>query len=102
MILTITERVLLLDDILPARGDVLTMRVVHDLRMALSFSEEELAAAKFSRDGEVLSFDKSGVPDKDIEIGAAAHGVIVEALKKADADKRVTADHLPLFEKFGL
>jgi hypothetical protein len=110
MRLTVSERLLLLS-ILPGQGDLLTVRIVRQLRDALSFSEKEHKELQFKRSGEPLA-DGATVPDgqlawtteadhpREVQIGDAAAGLIVDALKKLEAAELLTEALLPLWERF--
>ena len=97
MKLSVGDRLMLLK-VLPEKGSLLTMRIVHELRMALSFSEEEAAQGQFVQDGQVMHWAKEF--DTEIEIGTAAQGIIVDALRVLDEKRELTEGHLSLWGKF--
>jgi hypothetical protein len=111
MELTVMERLILLGA-LPAEGNLTTLRIVRQLREALSFSEEEHAALRFvnlneqgkpAQPGEPVArmvWDQKGIVAKEIELGAKAQALIVETLEGLDKDGKLTADHLSLCDKF--
>ena len=101
MVLTVMERLLLLDCV-PRQADILTLRVVGDLKKNLGFTEDELALYKLSNDaGGHITWDASVSPqEKDIPIGEKATDVIVRALKSLNDSKKLTEAHIPLWEKF--
>ena len=85
--------------ILPSQGDVLTVRIVHDLKQALSFTEEEHESLQIKvEDDKVRWGGADGV--KEIPIGPRAHVLIGDTLKGLDEEKKITEDHLGLWEKF--
>ena len=59
MQLSVAERLLLLN-VLPKEGDILSLRIVLKLKEELSFSEAEHAALKFHQDGEGIHWDETG------------------------------------------
>ncbi|MFH1605036.1 MAG: hypothetical protein ABIH03_14150 [Pseudomonadota bacterium] len=98
--LSVKSRLMLLG-ILPAEGNLTTIRIVRELREGLSFSETEHKQLKFRVDGGMMSWDeKAKVPDKVLDIGPKAAEVIREALGKLDKDQKLTADHLELVDLF--
>ncbi len=99
MKLDVGERIVLLSS-LPKEGDLPTIRIVHELRQALSFTEEENEVLNIREEGEQLLWDINADGHKDIPIGPRAHVLIEETLNRLDAEKAITEDHLSLREKF--
>ena len=98
MKLSVLDRIALLD-LLPATGDYTTIRVSHDLRALLSFSEEEHATLKFKQtDGGGMIWENDF--EREFEFGPKATALIVEALEKASKEKKLNADHLRVYEMF--
>jgi hypothetical protein len=95
--LTVSERLVLIQ-ILPQEGDFATLRVVRDLRSALSFSEAELAALKFRTEGENLHWEPQ--PAADIDIGPRALVLIADTLKDLNTKKKLRLDQVDLYERF--
>lgn len=102
MKLSVFERLILLN-ILPMEGDFLTIKIVHDLRTELAFTEEEHAALKFETldTGDVRWVTGADKP-KDISIGEVAMGIIRQRLTELDKEKKLTEQHIPIYEKFVL
>lgn len=101
MSLTVKERAVLFNA-LPAQGDFLTMKTVRDLREAVNFSDEEQTALKFHLADGQMRWDPEAAKGhlKDIEIGPRAHVVISDRLRELDKQKKLTADQVPLYERF--
>jgi hypothetical protein len=100
MRLTILDRVLLLQ-ILPKEGNIGTMRIVHNLRMELAPSEEEVKKCNIREDPEKdqLLWDNNDYT-AEISIGEKANDVIVNALKRLNSELRLTEQLIPFFEIF--
>ena len=100
MELNVFQRLLLLA-ILPDAGDITTIRIVQKLREDLSFSEEEHKIHKFKvdRDTGQTSWQPSDVL-KSIDIGPKAQELIVKQLRALDESKKLTAQHLPIWDLF--
>ena len=100
MKLEVFDRINLLN-IMPAEGNIVTLRVVNELREALSFSEKELADASIKQDseGRIVWNPSAGVV-KDVEIGDTAKGIIKAALQKLDDEKKLTPQLVPIWDKF--
>jgi hypothetical protein len=99
MTLTVLDRLLLLN-LLPAEGDLTTLRIVRTLRESLSFTEDEHAAFHFKQDGAQVTWDAATETEKDIEIKPKALALIVSELQRLSAEKKLTAQTLPLYERF--
>ena len=110
MLLNLTERFMLLE-ILPAQGDFATLKIVRKLREALSLTEEEFVeygvrtAGQTLDDGTVIPegrivWNITGNEPKEILIGEKATDTICEALKRLDREKKLTEQHLDMYEKF--
>lgn len=100
MKLTVLERLVLLN-ILPPTGTVTTIRIVNDLRGALSFSEAEHKKLKFfTGDDGNTRWEAKGIKDKDIDIGPKAHVLVQESLQKMSEEEQLTTDLLPVWDKF--
>jgi hemerythrin superfamily protein len=96
---TIFERLLLLRA-LPAEGNIITLRIVRDLRNNLSLTEEEIKDQEVKQD-ETTQLIKWKNPDykKEIVIGEKAMDIIAESLTKLNRENKLTMEYLPLYEK---
>jgi hypothetical protein len=103
MKLSIGERYIL-GELLPKEGSFKTLKILRNLREALSYSEEDIKTYKMTEEpdtagGITLRWDVT-VPDAEIEIGAQANAIIVESLAKLDAAGKITNREFGLYEKF--
>lgn len=122
MELTVYDRMTLLS-ILPKQGDFTTLRLVRKLQEALSFDEEEHKVLQFQRvytcqscgkqglertcecggsgafKGRMVWLKEADVP-KEIPIGEKATDIIADALKSLSQQKKLTEQHLSLYERF--
>lgn len=100
MELNILER-LMLASILPEQGNIITLKIVQDLKLAMAFTEEEIEDCGISDENDrvVWNPDKSEYV-KEIPIGPKAMSLIVEELETRDKDKTLVADFISLYEKF--
>ena len=114
MELAILERIMLLN-ILPVEGDVVTVRLLKKLREELGFTEDEIKTHKIKSGGEKYKDKKTGeekiVPPNsvnweetgyktEISIGEKATDIIKDAFKKLDREKKLREEMLPLYETF--
>lgn len=103
MKLTILERLMLLG-LLPREGNVLTLKIVRDLKSVLSFSEEEIKEYELKSPTDnpnVFTWKKeANTVTAEVKIGEVAHSIIVEALKKLNDEKKLTEAHISIYDKF--
>lgn len=99
MELGVFDRLILLN-VLPKEGEVTTIRIVRTLREDLSFSEEEHKALEFKFEEGNVQWKQDADKPKEVEIGEKATDLIVETMKKLSSDKKLTMEHLSLYEKF--
>ena len=102
MKLQMRDRFVLLN-ILPAEGDITTIKIVHRLKMELAPTEKELKDYNIRQEaGQVMWDDaqekKIGAQEK--KIGAKAYSIIEEAFEKLSKDKKLNEGHLSTYEKF--
>lgn len=102
---TIGERIALLS-ILPAEGNIVTLRVIKELRTELGFTEDEIKKCRISNhmqpDGKAyVTWDSDfSKTVKDVTIGDVAKGIIVESLKILEEQKKLRLELFDLYEKF--
>lgn len=99
MELGVFDRLILLN-ILPKEGDFTSIKIVRQLREDLSFNEEEHKALDFQQEELNIKWNQAADIPKEIEIGERATDLITETLKKLSSDKKLTEQHLSLYEKF--
>ncbi len=102
MKLLMRERFVLLN-ILPAEGDISTIKIIHRLRMDLAPTEKELKDYKIVHQEQQVVWDdamekKRGAQEK--KIGPKAFMIIEEVLKKLSDEKKLTEGLLSTYEKF--
>lgn len=95
---TVEERLAALG-LLPQEGTLITMKVIHDLRQGLAFSEEDLKILDFRQEDERLMWN-NGIGPKEVKVGPQAAIVVYDELKKLDKDSKLRESHLALCEKF--
>jgi hypothetical protein len=105
MKLTILERLVLLD-LLPAEADFVTLKILRQLREALSFTEEEIAEygiALVPGESGRVNVDWNHEHDaetKEVKFGAMMLGLVIRLLKEMDEAKKLGERHWSLLEKF--
>lgn len=98
MELDVQERLVLLQ-ILPREGDLTTLRIVSDLRAALSFSEEEHKYHNFRQEGDVSLWEHNE-KTKKVEVGPKALQIIRERIEYLSKEKKLHIDFLAVCERF--
>ena len=86
---------------LPKEGDYATLKILTNLRMSLSFTEEEVKKWNIVYDpvlGSTTWDEKSG--EAEIPIGEKATDIIVDAFKKLDSEKKLVPEMIDTYEKF--
>ena len=99
MELTVIDRILLFS-ILPKEGDITTIRTIRKLREDLAFSDEEQATFELTTKDDRVTWNQQTATSKDVNIGAKAQTLIINALEQLSKDKKLTAEFIPLYEKF--
>lgn len=101
MKLSVRQRLLLLP-VLPEKGSLLTIRIVRELREALSFDEGEIAELNLVQNDGRVFWDESKEGDgKEIDIGPRAQTIILDRLKELDGSQALAIDHLEICDLFG-
>lgn len=92
---------LILINILPKEGDFTTLKIIREMRESLSFTEEEhkVLEFKFLEDGKVEWKQEADKP-KEITLGEKATDIIVGVLSDLNGKKKLTDQHISLYEKF--
>ncbi len=99
MELSVPERLAMLN-LLPQQGNFVTLKLLRELREALSFTDEEVEKFKVKVANERITWDNSATVDREIEIGSTMTTLIAETLRKLDKAKQLTNAHMSLYEKF--
>lgn len=101
MILSVLDRVVLLTA-LPKEGSYLTVKILMDLRMAVSFNEKEMKKFNLKIDDEtgMTTWDNKNAGDIEIPIGEKATDIIVVAFEKLDKEGHINSEMIETYEKF--
>jgi len=100
MKLLVHERLLLLN-LLPATGDITSIKLLRKVKEDLSFNEKENKDLGFVQDGEMLRWNsEKGNVEKDVTIGEIITELIKTELKKMNEEKKLTDQHISIYEKF--
>ena len=99
MNLNIMERIILLG-ILPKEGDYATLKILNKLKMALSFTEEEIKEWGITSDPATTTTRWAIGGEAEIPMGEKATDIVVDALKELDRKKKLPDGAMGVYEKF--
>lgn len=106
MQLTLPERYAV-NTVLPEAGNFGTLKAMRKLREALEPTEKEAADFEIRIEGNQVRWNPEKMLDAegklattDIDISKKATGIIVEALEKLEATKKLTQQQFSIYEKF--
>jgi hypothetical protein len=104
MLLNGLERLVLLNQVLPAEGNALTMKLVYDVRAQLGLNEDELKDLGVTPGSpQQMGNDAlEELTEKEVEIGTLLNSIIVGILQKLGKDEKLTVQHVGLCAKFGV
>lgn len=95
--LSVRDRLLLLHT-LPQEGDILTLKIVTDLKADLGFSEQEIAELKMKVDAGQVKWD--GDRMKSVTFGPKAFTMIGDTLRRLSDEKKLGIDFVRLYDQF--
>lgn len=98
MELGIHERIILLN-ILPVEGNVVTVRLLKKLRTELGFTEEEIKKHKIKPVENQVMWEETGYK-ANIEIGEKATDIVKEAFKRLDGEGKIREDMIDIYDRF--
>jgi len=98
MKLSIANRLRLLG-IIPEKGDLVTVRVLADLRKNLALTEDEIAKNDVRLTGKQIVWNENTEP-VDIEMGDVARKIISSGLKSLDESNELTIADIELWDMF--
>lgn len=103
MLLSVHERLVLINLILPKEGNFLTLEIVAAAKTAMSLTEKEIKDWEVTHpaDGGIKWNDEKAVEVK-FSIGDALLKIISEVLTALDNQKKLTAECMSLYKKFML
>ena len=101
MKLNIMERLMLLN-MLPQKGDIVTLRTVNEYMQKIGLNEEEIKLYEIvqQEDGRIKWNSKYNDRTVDISFGDIITNIIANELKEVDKKKELTGNHMSLYEKF--
>ena len=86
--------------VLPRENNFVTLRVIRELVNKLGLSAAEFEEIGIKQEGNKMTWDEKKDHGKEFDFGLAETEIIVEALKQADADKKLMQEQATLYEKF--
>ena len=101
MILTIMERIIS-TNLIPTVGDMLYLRMRHDLIDKLGLSGEEIEKYNLVEDKMtgIANWNPDIPQETEVDLTDAEIRVITENLQQMNKDRTLTPNHMTLYEKF--
>jgi len=100
MNLSVLDRVVILT-ILPKEGNFATLKILQELRMALSFTEKELKKFKITVDEELGTTNwEEGSGEVEIPMGEKATELVTQSLEAMNSANTLKVDMMDTYEKF--
>ena len=99
MKLSVLERFKALQ-VLPQKGNFVTLNVIRKAQELLSFTEEEIKKYKFRTENDKTFWDDKIEQITDLRLGNKAISIIGEELEKLNNDKKLTLEQMSIFDKF--
>ncbi len=99
MNLNVLDRIQLLQ-FLPHEGDIVSLKILQTLRLAIGFGEKEIKEFGLETNKETNRTTWENDKEVDIPIGEKATDIIVDALKGLNNEKRLPDTAVDLYEKF--
>ena len=97
--LSVLDRVVILS-ILPAEGNMVTLLALRQLKESVVFSEFENSKLDVKIEDGNLFWNKEKEENKDVEVSDTMLTVIQNALKKMDAEGKLTEQMIDTYQKF--
>lgn len=98
--MNIQERLLVLN-LLPKEGSILTLRVIKDIIKTVGLSDKEIQEweVKQTETGSV-TWNQNKVKLKKIVLGDTAASIITDALKKQNKEEKLAMEYVDIYDKF--
>lgn len=90
-------------EILPGQGSVVDLRIIHDLRMSLAFTQAEHKKVSLKvLEGGMIQYNSKAAEkiNKEVSIGERANEIIKESLETLEKKKILRLEQLPLYDRF--
>lgn len=97
--LNILERVLLMN-MLPKKGNLVTVRAVSNTAKILMITKEETEIFEVKNEGGMTTWNDQGKEEKEFTLPPSSVKVIRDTLYKLDAEESLPSNCLSLCEKF--
>ena len=99
MKLNVLERVMVLS-VLPKENNFLTLKVIQEIQNKVGLSSEDYKKFDIVQGDGELKWNQSGNEGVDIYLGEKAMEIIRTRLEELDKQKKLTPNHMSVYEKF--
>jgi hypothetical protein len=97
--LNVLERVLLMN-MLPQKGNLVTCRAVNNVGKQLTITKEETAEYEIKNENGMTLWNEAGRTEKEFDIPPSSIKAIRDILYKLDEEEKLPANSVSLCEKF--
>jgi hypothetical protein len=103
MMLSVQERLMLANVVLPSQGDFVALTLIASLKEKLALTADEINEYEVKDlEGGGVAWNPDKEKDKEIALDDGTKKIIVEVLAGLDKAKTLTPDHMSLYRKFML
>lgn len=96
---SVRDRLILLN-IIPVQGSLVTLKMVRVLREELGFSDEEYQDFNLRTEGGSFHWDDDRERPKEVDVPTTMHELIISAFNKLSKENALHLEHIDLYERF--
>ena len=99
MILSIEDRVVIMNDVLPEQGNILEMILVKSINKKVEFTPKEITDFNLKQNGRNLTWNGTVNTDVEVCFEESEINLLKEQYKKFDEEKRISVRMFDLYLK---
>ena len=97
MELKVMDRVLL-RQLLPIQGNIITLKIVKDALDTLDFTKEEIESLNFVQEGQNLKWDSTKDQPKEIVLSSLAIDMIKKELRTLEEQQKLKLEQMNIYD----
>jgi len=86
--------------VLPREGNIVTLKIIRDLKTRLGISAQEYQDFGIVQDEEKFSWNQKGMVQREFDFADVEVDLIKNCLKKLDSENKLHQDMVSVYEKF--
>lgn len=98
MKLNVMDRLVIINT-LPSEGNLITLKIIRDLKNQLGITEDEYKEFDFVQDSKGFKWNEKGAIEKTFDISDVTMDIIKKSLKSVEEKNKLTLEMLPSYEK---